>query len=65
MHAVGMVSDNGARLPPQFEAMRECMKRNPAAFKNVLEDVEELARTNAPYPEEVAAGQPAASGPAQ
>ncbi|GLC37369.1 Oxidoreductase [Pleodorina starrii] len=37
---------------PLFEAMRQCMQRNPAVFGEVLKDVEELSKTNTEYPEE-------------
>ncbi|KAG2495347.1 hypothetical protein HYH03_006616 [Edaphochlamys debaryana] len=43
---------------PLFESMRLCMQRNPAAFGEVLKDVDELARTNTEYPPPPA--QPAA-----
>ncbi|KAG2439976.1 hypothetical protein HXX76_004094 [Chlamydomonas incerta] len=35
---------------PLFESMRQCMQRNPAVFGGVLNDVEELAKTNTEYP---------------
>ncbi|KAG2454738.1 hypothetical protein HYH02_000575 [Chlamydomonas schloesseri] len=35
---------------PLFESMRQCMQRNPAVFGEVLNDVEELAKTNTEYP---------------
>lgn len=48
---------------PQFEALRVCMERNPAAFKEVLPDVQGLAATNTemPPPQHPAAAAAAAA----